>query len=125
MLKKTFAALSAFFTPVRLVVTVLVLAFFWFMVLGDNGIYQFRRLLEMRQRLLSERQTLNARIDQLTREKQILQNPEDLEMAIRSELGYIKPGEVVFEAAKPAAPAAAPAPAAPADAPAGPVTSAR
>ena len=124
MLKTTFAAISSFVTPVRLVVTTLVIAFFWFMVLGDNGIYQFRRLLEMRQRLLTERQTLNARIDGLTREKQILQNPEDLEMAIRSELGFIKPGEVVFEASKPpaqkpAAPSAAPAPAV------GPVTSER
>lgn len=121
MFRPTFAALSSFFTPVRLVVTALVLAFFWFMVLGDNGIYQFRRLLEMRQRLMGDRQTLNMRIDQLTREKQILQNPDDLEMAIRSELGFIKPGEVVFEASKPATPA----PAANHAAPVGPVTSER
>lgn len=101
ILQSLFKPIKEFFTPIRIIVTALVIAFFWFMVLGDNGIYQFRKLLEMRTKQLTERQNLNTRIDQLTREKQILQNPEMLEMAIRSELGYVKPGEIVFERAKP------------------------
>lgn len=87
-------------TPVRIIVIASVAVFFWFVVLGDKGLYQMRRLIAMKNRLVSERQALNDEIDKLSAERQILSDPANLEMAIRSELGYIKPGEVIFEEKK-------------------------
>lgn len=84
-------------TPVRAVVIIAVIALFWFLVLGDQGIYQFRQLIEMKHRLLAERSKINEEIDSLTKEREMLKNPKNLEMIIRSELGYIKPGEILFE----------------------------
>lgn len=86
-----------FLTPVRLVVIAAIVLFFWLFVLGDRGIYQLRRLLDMKNRLIKERQVLNEEIDRLTEEKKILSDPANIEMVIRKELGYIHPGEVVFE----------------------------
>ncbi|MFA5812386.1 MAG: septum formation initiator family protein [bacterium] len=91
------AGLVRFVTPVRLVVVVAVAAFFWFLIAGDQGIAQFRRLMDMKHRLLAERTALNEKIDKLTREREILSNPDNLETIIRKELGYIRPGEVLFE----------------------------
>ncbi|MFH0800584.1 MAG: septum formation initiator family protein [Pseudomonadota bacterium] len=86
-----------FLTPVRMIVIAVMGAFFWFVILGDKGIYQMRRLLDMKNRLATERRSLNDDIDRLTEEKRLLSDPANLEASVRSELGYIKPGEVVFE----------------------------
>lgn len=87
----------SFLTPIRLLVITCVGAFFWFLILGDQGIYQLRMLLEMKQRLIHERGELNDEIDRLSAEKEMLKDPSKLEMVIRQELGYIRPGEVLFE----------------------------
>lgn len=84
-------------TPARLVVIAIVAFFFWFLAFGDQGAYQLRRLIEMKNSLLSQRQTLNDEIDRLTKDKEILSNPRNLEMVIRKELGYTRPGEIIFE----------------------------
>lgn len=84
-------------SPVRLVAIAAVVGIFLFVVLGDNGIYQFRRLMEMRTSLSAERARLNEDIDRLTRERAMLADPKNLEPTIRSELGYIRPGEILFE----------------------------
>ena len=81
-----------FLTPVRLVVVMAVAAFFLSLIAGDQGIVQFRRLMDMKHRMLAERKTLNEQIDNLTREREMLSNPDNLEMIIRKELGYIRPG---------------------------------
>ena len=100
-LTKTGTRLLGFLTPVRALVIVLVVVFFWFLVLGDQGLYQLRRLIEMKGYLTGERQAITEEIDALEKEKVMLENPDTLEMVIRRELGYIRPGEVVFEEAKP------------------------
>ena len=91
-------------TPIRLAVAAIVVALFWFLVLGDQGLYQLRSLVVMKYTLLADRAGQSERIDRLTRERDELQKPENLEMIIRSELGYIKPGEVVFEEKRPTTP---------------------
>jgi cell division protein FtsB len=93
-------ALAASFTPVRIVVALLVAALFWFLILGDQGVSSLRQLLAMKHRLTADRQKLSGEIDALAREKANLSDPANLETIIRSELGYIKPGEVVFEEKK-------------------------
>jgi cell division protein FtsB len=97
-------AILARATPIRLAVVAILVAVFYFLVLGDQGIYQLRRLVVMKHKLLAERTEQSAKIDRLTRERDELSNPANLEMHIRSELGHIKPGEVVFEEKKPATP---------------------
>ena len=94
------ALMLRFLTPVRVIVIAVVGAFFWFVVLGDQGIYRRERLLEMKSRLTLENKALNDDIDRLTQEKRLLGDPANLEMVIRSELGYIRPGEVLFEEKK-------------------------
>lgn len=84
-------------TPARLLLLAIVGAFIGFLVLGDRGLWQLEKLLHMRDRLLLERQALNDDIDRLSQEKEMLSDPANLEFVIRSELGYIKPGEVIFE----------------------------
>lgn len=96
-LRESVSAILHFLTPVRLIVISTLVVFFWFIILGDKGIYQLRRLLDLKMVLIQERQALNEEIDRLNEEKNTLSDPANLEMIIRSELGYIKPGETVFE----------------------------
>ena len=84
-------------TPARALALALVGIFFWWFILGDQGVYQLRRLLDMKHRLIKERSALNDDIDRLKREKELLNDPTKLEMVIRKELGYIRPGEIVFK----------------------------
>lgn len=95
--KNTLSTVGRFVSPVRFAAAAAVIGIFLFLILGDKGIYQFRQLAEMKQRLQAERARLNDSIDTLTREKAMLEKPENLEPTIRTELGYIKPGEIVFE----------------------------
>ena len=97
ILSNSFATIAGLLSPVRLVAIAAVGGIFLFIVLGDNGIYQFRRLMEMRTSFSAERARLNEGIDRLIRERTMLADPKNLEPVIRSELGYIKPGEILFE----------------------------
>ncbi|MBT3182336.1 MAG: hypothetical protein HN337_07515 [Deltaproteobacteria bacterium] len=84
-------------TPARLIVLALAGFFFWFLAFGDQGIYKLRLLFDMKGNLLESRQKLNNEIDTLTRDKETLADPGKLEMVIRKELRYIKPGEIIFQ----------------------------
>lgn len=96
-ISKIISVFTGIMTPARVAAVAAVAAFFCFVVLGDKGIYTLRRVFDIKNRLLNERIKLNDDIDRLTKEKEILSDPANLEMTIRSELGYIKPGEIVFE----------------------------
>ncbi|MFA5186504.1 MAG: septum formation initiator family protein [Patescibacteria group bacterium] len=98
--KNAVSAIGRFVSPVRFAAAAAMIGIFLFLILGDKGIYQLRQLAQMKQRLMAERAKLNDDIDKLTREKAMLENPENLESTIRTELGYIKPGEIVFEEKK-------------------------
>lgn len=89
-----------FLTPVRVIVFLFAGLFFWFLAFGDRGINQLRRLLQMKNQLKAEQAQVNDEVDRLTREKELLSNPANLEMEIRKELGYIRPGEIIFEEKK-------------------------
>ena len=96
-IKKILSNILCFLTPTRSIVIVIVTAFFWFLAFGDQGVYQLKRLLDMKYALISEREELNDSIDLLQKEKNLLSDPKNLEPVIRKELGYIKPGEILFE----------------------------
>ena len=87
----------AFLTPPRLLLIVGIAAFFWFLVLGDQGVYQLRKLQVMHDDLASQREKLKGEIESLTYEEKRLEDPRNLEYVIREELGMVKPGEVIFQ----------------------------
>jgi cell division protein FtsB len=89
--------LSLLFTPTRIGVAALSGLFFWFLVTGDQGVIKLKRLIEMKSNLLAERGLLNFQIDLLSKKKTLLSDPSNLELAIRKELGYVRPGEMIFE----------------------------
>lgn len=96
-LGKYLAATAAFLTPVRLAVVASAAVFITVVVMGDKGLYQLQRLMEMKKRLSTERIDLRNEIDALSAEKAKLLDPSKLEGVIRKDLRFIKPGEIVFE----------------------------
>lgn len=97
---KILARLVGLLTPARALALAVVGVFFWWFILGDQGVYQLRRLIEMKHRLIKERRALNDDIDRLKHEEELLSDPTKLEMVIRKEMGYIRPGEIVFKEKK-------------------------
>ena len=75
---------------------VAVIGFVWFAVFGDQGLYRLHRSLKLRAELKQEIAGLKQKVEDLKKEKELLYNPTHLELIIRQELGYVKPGEVVF-----------------------------
>jgi cell division protein FtsB len=100
LITKILTRLVGVLTPARALALALVGIFFWWFILGDQGVYQLRRLIDMKNRLIRERSVLNDDIDSLKQEKELLSDPAKLEMVIRKELGYIRPGEIVFKEKK-------------------------
>lgn len=92
-----FTKVLAVLTPVRVIAFMVVAFFFWFLALGDQGVYQLKTLLHMKSELIGKREAVNTSIDELIKERELLKQPDKLEMIIRKELGYIKPGEIIFE----------------------------
>jgi cell division protein FtsB len=84
-------------TPARILTFAVVGVIFWVFILGDQGVAQLQHLQEMKHRLLTVRHDLAVKIDRLSQERDLLSDPAHLEAPIRSELGYIRPGEIVFE----------------------------
>ncbi|OGQ23377.1 MAG: hypothetical protein A3I05_05430 [Deltaproteobacteria bacterium RIFCSPLOWO2_02_FULL_44_10] len=96
-MKHFFTMLGIFFSLKRILIAGAVGIFFGFLLLGDQGVYQLTRLLEMKHSLLSKRKELQQKIKELETEQTLLQEPKNLEMVVREELGLIKPGEILFQ----------------------------
>ncbi len=74
-----------------------VAAFLWFLIFGDQGIYHLNKLSIMKRKLVHQKEMLTKDIERLSREKALLQEPKNLEPYIRKELGFIRPGEIVYQ----------------------------
>jgi cell division protein FtsB len=96
-MKRFFTSIFRVFTPLRIGIVIAAAVFIWLLIFGDQGIYQLNKLTLMKKRLLYQRETLTKDIERLTNEKALLQDPKNLEPVIRKELGYIKPGEVIYQ----------------------------
>ena len=96
-MKRFFTSIFRVFTPLRIGIALAVAVFLWLLIFGDRGIYQLNKLTLMKKRLLYQKETLTKDIERLTNEKALLQDPKNLEPVIRKELGYIKPGEVIYQ----------------------------
>lgn len=91
---------ASFIKPVHLLVTIGLIVFFWVLIMGDQGLNRLRQLHQIRRNMTLQRQLLNQEIEEKNREKKLLEDPENLEMIIRKELGYIQPGEIIFQEAE-------------------------
>lgn len=92
--------LLAEWNPLQWAMVVLFLAFCWFAVFGNQGLYTYYSLQTTKTALIAENEVLHARLEALKREEKRLHDPRYLEIIIRQELGYIRPGEVVYQMEK-------------------------
>ena len=90
----------SFITPLRLIVVAAVAAFFWFLILGNQGVVQLVKLFHLKEVLRTEKESLALDVTRLTDERTLLSEPQNLQMVIRAELGVIKPGEIIFQEKK-------------------------
>ena len=96
-LDKTTSKISKFLNPIRFSLLIAGGAILWFVIWGDQGLYQREKMRYLKTKLERERIELKHEISQLLKEKSLLKNKAMLEMTIRRELGFIKPGEIIFE----------------------------
>jgi cell division protein FtsB len=73
------------------------LLFLWFLIFGDQGLYQLHRSYKLKKQMKNEIAAYQTRVKELKKEREMLNDPEHLEIIIRNELGYVKPGEIVFQ----------------------------
>ena len=83
--------------PAHIIGLVAFVVFLWVLIMGDQGLFRLRRLHDLKDDLLTNRQRLSDEIDAKAHEKQLLEDPKNLEMIIRKELGYIRPGEIIYQ----------------------------
>ena len=96
-MKHSFKIIFKIFTPLRVAIILGLGIFFWFLIFGEQGIIELNKLISMRKQLTEQKVTLDKDIKQLSQEKILLNNPKKLELVIRQELGFIKPGEVIYQ----------------------------
>ena len=87
----------SYLRPIHLIAAAGVVIFFWFLIMGEQGLYRLRQLHVLRESLLEARTRVSAEIEAKANEKRMLEDPKNLEMIIRKELGYIRPGEIIFQ----------------------------
>lgn len=83
--------------PLQWAMLAVFVAFCWFAVFGNQGLYTYTKLLTTQKALRAEAVMLQAKAEELRREEKLLHDPRYLETIIRQEMGYIRPGEVVFQ----------------------------
>lgn len=87
--------------PVPLAAVALTLVFGWLTIFGNQGLVTWQRLGEERARLEREATLLAERRRALEEEDRQLDDPAYLEPIIRRELGFVRPGEIVFQFPEP------------------------
>lgn len=96
-MRRFFHILFQIVTPVRLAVILIAATFFLLLIFGDQGIIQLHKLALMKKQLIEKKTTLKSDINKLTNEKKLLHDNKHLEFVIRDELGFIKPGEIIYQ----------------------------
>jgi cell division protein FtsB len=86
--------------PLQWAMLAVFMAFCWFAVFGNQGLYTYYKLLSTQKDLRAETEMLHAKAEALRREEKLLHDPRYLEIIIRQEMGYIHPGEVVYQVEK-------------------------
>jgi cell division protein FtsB len=86
--------------PIQWIMMLLFVAFCWFAVFGNQGLYTYYSLSNTHKKLISEEKDMQVRLEELRREEKLLHDPRYLETIIRQELGYIRPGEIIYQLEK-------------------------
>lgn len=86
-----------FIKPVHIIGAIALVVFLWMLVMGDQGLFRLGQLHQLKSDLLGSRQRISDEIDEKAHEKQLLEDPKNLELIIRKELGYIRPGEIIYQ----------------------------
>ncbi len=97
VVSKAVAHIREEWNPIQWVMLLFFVAFCWFVVFGNQGLYTYISLLNTQKSLNAEAHTLQAKADDMKREEKLLHDPRYLEIIIRQDLGYIRPGEVVYQ----------------------------
>ncbi len=82
-------------------ICVAVIGFCWFAIFGDQGLYRLHKSKILKKQTAEEIIKLKNSIDGLKRQRELLNDPKHLELVIRQELGYVKPGETVYQQMSP------------------------
>lgn len=92
-LYKPLSAISPFHIGVAAIVIILS----WYTIFGNQGLYRLYELKLENRRMKEE--ILNLKDEIKAREKQmaLFSDPTYLETIVRQELGYVKPGEIIFQ----------------------------
>lgn len=83
--------------PIPLAAICLIALFGWHIIFGDQGLLTRRSLRQTEHSLLTREQELTHAIEALHQETRRLKDPAYLEIFLRKELGYVRPGETVFQ----------------------------
>ncbi|PIU57592.1 MAG: hypothetical protein COS89_04140 [Deltaproteobacteria bacterium CG07_land_8_20_14_0_80_38_7] len=89
--------LKAILSPLRIIIIFGVFIFLILLVLGDQGVLHLNKLLYMKKDLTAQQHSLQLSIEKLSKTKNQLNDPKILEFVIRKELGFIKPGEIIYQ----------------------------
>lgn len=92
-----FRAWREWINPIPLVAIGLILFFGWLMIFGDEGLLTLQQLRQTERQSLKKEQELTHRLDRLHTEIERLKDPAYLEVLVRKEFGYVKPGETVYQ----------------------------
>lgn len=90
-------SLRDWFNPIPIAVICIVLLFCWLLVFGDQGILTWRQLAHKKTGLADEEAHLTQKLRDLETETKRLEDPKYLEPIIRKELGFVRPGETIFQ----------------------------
>lgn len=83
--------------PIPIVVVCVSLIFGWQLIFGDQGLLTWRSLARTKADLDAKERAHQTTLRNLQEEATRLEEPAYLEVIIRQELGYVKPGETVYQ----------------------------
>jgi cell division protein FtsB len=79
------------FNPIPVVI------FMWLLIFGDQGLVMLHQLQETKTSLTTKAAKQKQHLEELQVESERLHDPKYLEPVIRRKLGYIRPGETVYQ----------------------------
>ncbi|MBI2345702.1 MAG: septum formation initiator family protein [Deltaproteobacteria bacterium] len=88
---------SRWLDPLPVVGLLIIGIFGWLIIFGDQGLLTWRALSNTQADLSRDETRLTEKVHALELEIERLEDPYYLEPIIRRELGYVRPGETVFQ----------------------------
>lgn len=93
MIKRVFSIIG----PFHIAITALVLILSWYTIFGQQGLYRLVELRKINKGMGVEIASLKNQIEEREGKMALFGDSLYLETVVRQELGYVKPGEVIFQ----------------------------